>query len=349
MRSHSDKKIYKNVKIMNKDVTAVLDSGSDLHLMRSSFYVLIGAPQIRPETTKFDSMGTTGCRTLGRFTAEITIDGLVLTLDIDIVPDHFTTHDFILGGELSDFAEIHIRKQKATLTELDDKESKTPMDATRDETAWSEVLNIQDEEGDGSKDEVDLNHVKDVRVKERVQELLRGYYPEKTKDSGVRMHLILKDEVPIHQNPRRLSAEQRSVVSEIINEWIDKGIARPSQSEYASPIVVVKKKNGEPRLCVDYRRLNRKIVRDRYPLPLVEDQLDKLAKAKVFCTLDLKDGFFHVPVDEPSIRYTSFVTPDGQFEFLMVPFGLSNSPAVFQRHIRAVFRKLIGYGVSLLR
>lgn len=259
--------------------------------MRSSFYVLIGAPPIRSETTKFDGRGATGCRTLGRFTAEVrTIDGLTLTLDIDIMPDHFTTHDFILGGELSNFAEIHIRKQKATLTELDDKESKTSMDTAKDEAVWSEVLciNVQDEEGDRSTNEVDLNHVKDVRVRERVQELVRGYYPEKIKDSGVKMHLILKDEVPVHQNPRKLSAEQRSVVSGIVDGWIDKGTARPSRSEYASPIVVVKKKSGEPRLCVDYRRLNRKIVRDRYPLPLVEDQLDRLAKAKVFCTLDLK-------------------------------------------------------------
>lgn len=121
----------------------------------------------------------------------------------------------------------------------------------------------------------------------------------------------------------------------------------PPQSEYASPIVLVKKKSGEPRLCVDYQRLNRKIVRDRYPLPLVEDQLDRLARARVFCTLDLKDGFFHVPIDEPSIHYTAFVTPDGQFEFLMVPFGLSDSLAVFQRHVKTVFRELIAKGTVL--
>ncbi|XP_071635047.1 uncharacterized protein [Temnothorax longispinosus] len=349
VRSHGDKKIYKDVKILNKDVTAVIDSGSDLHLMRSSFYVLIGAPQIRPVTMKFDGMGITDCSTLGRFTADVTIDGLTLTLDIDVVPDYFTTHDFLLGGELSDFAEIHIRKQKATLTEFDNEESKTSTDMTKEETAWSEVLcvNIQDEEDERAKDEINLNHIEDVQVKERVREMVQNYCPEKTKDSGVKMHLILKDEVPVHQNPRRLSAEQRSMVNEIVDKWISKGIARPSRSEYASPIVLVKKKNGEPRLCVDYRRLNRKIVRDRYPLPLVEDQLDRLARAKVFCTLDLKDGFFHVPIDEPSIHYTSFVTPDGQFEFLMVPFGLSNSPAVFQRHIKAVFQELITKGTVL--
>lgn len=145
------------------------------------------------------------------------------------------------------------------------------------------------------------------------------------------MRLVLKDEIPIHQNPRRLSAEQQNTVRKIVNQWIEKGIARPSISDYANPIVMVEKKNGESRLCVDYRQLNQKIVRDKYPLPLVEDQLDKLSEAMVYCTLDLKNGFFHVPLEEESMRYTSFVTPDGQFEFLMVPFGLCNSPAVFQR------------------
>lgn len=109
--------------------------------------------------------------------------------------------------------------------------------------------------------------------------------------------------------------------------------------------MLTEKKNGDPRLCVDYRRLNKKIVRDRYPLPLMEDQLDRLAKATVYCTLDLKNCFFHVPVDHDSRRYTSFVTPD---EFLKVLFGFCNSPAVFQRHIRAVFCKLTAKDVVLI-
>lgn len=125
---------------------------------------------------------------------------------------------------------------------------------------------------------------------------------------------------------------------EIIDGWIANGIVQVSNSDYASPIVLVTKKNGETRLCVDYRRLNRKMIRNRYPMPLMEDQLDGLAEAKVYCVLDLKDRFFHVPIHEESRRYTAFVTPDGQYEFLKVPFGLYNSPAVFQRHIKAVPR-----------
>ena len=111
---------------------------------------------------------------------------------------------------------------------------------------------------------------------------------------------------------------------------------------------MVKKKDGSARLCVDYRQLNRKIIRDRYPLLLIEDQLDLLQGAKVYSTLDLKNGFFHVEVDKNSRKYTSFIVPNGQYEFLKVPFGLCNSPSVFQRFINLVFRELLAKKVVLI-
>jgi len=112
--------------------------------------------------------------------------------------------------------------------------------------------------------------------------------------------------------------------------------------------VLVKKKDGSHRLCIDYRQLNKKIIKDRYPLPLIEDQLDRLQDATVFSTLDLKNGFFHVRMDELSAKYTSFIVPDGQYEFLRVPFGLCNSPSVFQRFVNAVFRDLVREGIVLI-
>lgn len=119
------------------------------------------------------------------------------------------------------------------------------------------------------------------------------------------------------------------------------GIIQPSLSEYTSPIVLVKKKDGTTRLCVNYRRINKVILKDRYPLPLIEDQLDLLQDGRVFSTIDLKNGYFHVPLDESSRKYTSFVTPEGQYEFLRVPFGLCNSPVVFSKYVRAVFEQLM--------
>lgn len=191
---------------------------------------------------------------------------------------------------------------------------------------------------------VDLSHLQDEKIKERLQILVDNYKPEQTRDIGVRMKFFLKDDEPINLRPRRLTSAEKGEVNEHIDEWLETGIIRPSVSDYASPIV--KKRDGSMRICVDYRLLNKKIIKD--PLPLVEDQLDALQDAKIFSTLDLKSGFFHMPVDESSIKYTAFVVPDRQYEFTKMSFGLCNAPAVFQKFINAVFKELIRKQIVLI-
>ncbi|GFX68870.1 retrovirus-related Pol polyprotein from transposon 297 [Trichonephila clavipes] len=110
---------------------------------------------------------------------------------------------------------------------------------------------------------------------------------------------------------------------------------------------MVKKKDGSSRMCIDYRKLNQKLVKDKFPLPIIEDVLDTLQEAKVYSTLDLCNGFFHVDVDEDCRKYTSFIVPDGQFEFNKVPFGLSTSPGVFQRYVSSIFRDLTRKGIVI--
>ncbi|GBN95717.1 Retrovirus-related Pol polyprotein from transposon 297 [Araneus ventricosus] len=102
-----------------------------------------------------------------------------------------------------------------------------------------------------------------------------------------------------------------------------------------------------PNIFKDKVKLNKVIVKDRFPLPLIEDILDRLQGSRVFSTIDLKNAFFHVDINKGSRKYTSFVTHEGQYQFLKVPFGLCNSPAVFQRHINTIFRPLINDGIVL--
>ena len=109
------------------------------------------------------------------------------------------------------------------------------------------------------------------------------------------MRIVPKDERPIFQKPRRLPAPEREVVENQIAEWLNDGVIEKCSSEYASPVVVVRKKDGSPRVCIDYRKLNRVIEKDGHPLPLIEDLLDKLEDACVFSTLDLKNDFFMYP------------------------------------------------------
>lgn len=195
-------------------------------------------------------------------------------------------------------------------------------------------------------DPFDFSYISDKNLRE-VEVIARNYEPKKTREIGLKMTLILKDDIPIYQRPRRLSPSEKEEVDKQLKTWIDDGIIRPSNAEYASPVVLVKKKNGDTRICVDFRKLNKKIIKDHYPLPLIEDQLDRLQGAKMFSTIDLKNGFFHVKVAEESRKYTSFIVPTGQYEFIRMPFGLCNSPAIFQKFINAVFKDLISEGIVL--
>ncbi|GFX71369.1 retrovirus-related Pol polyprotein from transposon 297 [Trichonephila clavipes] len=126
-----------------------------------------------------------------------------------------------------------------------------------------------------------------------------------------------------------------------VDEWDKNGIIELCSSPYASQVVVVKKKDGKSRVCIDYRRLNRKLIKDNYPLPLIDDILDCLQNAKIFTTLDLKNGFFHVVVNERSRKFTSFVTHNGQYQFRRMSFGLSTCPSTFMRYINAIFQHLM--------
>lgn len=153
------------------------------------------------------------------------------------------------------------------------------------------------------------------------------------------MVIELEDNEPVVYRPYRMSYADRALVRNMIQEMTEHGIVRESTSPYASPIVLVQKKTGEKRLCVDYRALNRKTKKEHYPLPRIEDQLDQLAGNKVFTSLDLASGYYQIPIAEESRHKTAFVTPDGQYEYNRMPFGLVNAPSVFQRTINKILHE----------
>ncbi|XP_039960847.1 uncharacterized protein LOC120774994 [Bactrocera tryoni] len=161
------------------------------------------------------------------------------------------------------------------------------------------------------------------------------------------MKITLTDDIPTYQGPCRMHYVDKCIVEQQIGKWLNEGIIQSSTSNYASPVVFVQKKDGSKRLCCDYRRLNLKIMRDNFPMPIIDDVLERLQSARVFTTLDLENGFSHVPVERNSRKFTSFVTHSGQYEFRFVPFGITNSPAIFSRFIFAVFREYIQDGTCV--
>ena len=127
---------------------------------------------------------------------------------------------------------------------------------------------------------------------------------------------------PIKQHPRRIPFAHRDESERQIADMLDKGIIRESTSPWSSPIILVKKKDGEMRFCIDYRKLNTVTTGQAHPLPRVDDILDSLGDAHYFSTLDLKSAYWQISVDEKDRHKTAFVTQRGLFEFNRMPFGL---------------------------
>lgn len=147
----------------------------------------------------------------------------------------------------------------------------------------------------------------------------------------------LLDDVPVRQHYRRIPPSEYEVVKEHINQLLQTQVIWESCSPNASPVVLVKKKDGSLRMCVDYRQLNGKMRKDAFPLPRIEESLDALTGACWFSTLGLASGYNQVPVAEADIPKTAFCTPFGLFEWNRMPFGLCNAPSTFQRLMQRIF------------
>ena len=149
----------------------------------------------------------------------------------------------------------------------------------------------------------------------------------------------------IKQKRRRLAPDQQQVEDEEVKKMEEEGIIRPSKAPWASPTVLVRKKDGTVRFCIDYRKLNAITVKDAYPTPNIEDLLRMGARAKYFSSLDAISGYWQIPMAEESIPKTAFVSRKGLYEFLVMPFGATNAMATFQRFTSGLLEGLDFAGV----
>ncbi|UYV66613.1 hypothetical protein LAZ67_4002327, partial [Cordylochernes scorpioides] len=146
---------------------------------------------------------------------------------------------------------------------------------------------------------------------------------------------------PVCLRPYKTTASEREAIREIVREWKDNGIVTETRSPYASPVLLVRKKTGDHRLVVDYRRLNIQTVKDKFPLPRIDDLLEGLRNAKFFTTLDLAHGYLQIPLTDKAKLKTAFITPDDTGQFERMIFGLANAPAEFQRLMHTVLGPLL--------
>ncbi len=186
----------------------------------------------------------------------------------------------------------------------------------------------------------------DSVIQNNLEELMLSWPTVCTQQLGrtncVKHRITTIDEIPVRKRAYKVSLEKHQFIESQVQELLEKQIIRPSISPWAAPVVVVPKKDGSSRFCVDYRGLNAKTHLDAYPMPQIQDILESLHGATVFSTLDLKSGYWQMEMEVDSIEKTAFVTSSGLYEFLCLPFGLKNSAASFQRLMEHVLRDVKG-------
>lgn len=188
----------------------------------------------------------------------------------------------------------------------------------------------------------------DAADKDLLLRLLRNYpalleartgCPPLTK-LGVEHHINTGTEAPIKIRARRHSPAEQEIIDKEVDKMLEDGVIEEGSGAWGFPVVLVRKKDGTIRFCVDYRLLNAKTVKDVYPLPRIDDTIESLHGARRFTSLDLHSGYWQIPVAAQDKDKTGFVTRRGLFRFVRMPFGLSNAPGTFQRVMDAVLRGL---------
>jgi len=313
---------------------AIIDSGSPISIIRDSVVRGEVCYPVGEDVNQFCGINGSRLNILSIFHGDVEIQGVRTKIKFFTVPDNTMAFKVLLGR---DFLACPLLR----VTLGDDVKVENV-----EETSVVQILSVAATERPSSVcDELQINPAIDREQSVKIREIYESCYlrnlQAEERGPDFEMSIVLKHGQPISSRPRRLSFADKEALRKILDELLEKKIIRVSNSPYASPIVLVRKKTGDLRLCVDFRELNKITVRDNFPTELIDDNIDRLRNKKYFTVLDLKDGFHHVKMHEASIKFTSFVTPIGQYEYLRMPFGLTNAPRVFQRFIHAAFEKLV--------
>lgn len=304
----------------------IFDSGSECSLVKESQSHMLGGEMLN-ETVRLVGIGRNSTESKFQIATTVQIQNIKIKITFHVLPDNCLRETIILGRDILDSG-LSIEISRETL-HFKDKITNY---------CSKSLIPFNIENIDTDLTGVEKNKLIEI-LNKHSNSFIKNLPRSRIKTGELTINLIDVNKT-VNRRPYRLSPSELLVVDAKIKELLDSNIIRESSSPYASPILLVKKKDGSDRMCVDYRELNSNTVHDNYPLPLISDQIDKLSGAQYFSIIDMASGFHQLPVNEKSIKFTAFVTPNGQYEYLTMPFGLRNAPQVFQRAINSALRPL---------
>ncbi|GJT76334.1 putative reverse transcriptase domain-containing protein [Tanacetum coccineum] len=338
--AQQDPNIVTGMFLLNQHLVKVLfDSGADRSFISISLASKLNIPSITIDTF-YDIEMADG----NLVSTNTVIKGCTLTLlnqpfEIDLMPIKLGSFDVVIGMDwlskyhakiLCDEKVVHIPINGETLIIRGDR-SKTRLNliscikTERYISRGCQVFMIQVMEKKS-----DEKKLEDIPVVKEFPDVFPEDLPGLPPVRQVEFQIdLIPGAAPVARTPYRLAPSEMQELSNQLQELTDRGFIRPSTSPWGAPVLFVKKKDGSFRMCIDYRELNKLTIKNRYPLPRIDDLFDQLQGSSVYSKIDLRSGYHQLRVREEDIPKTAFRTRYGHYEFQVMPFGLTNAPVVF--------------------
>ncbi|GET58735.1 retroviral-like aspartic protease 1 [Rhizophagus irregularis DAOM 181602=DAOM 197198] len=356
--------------IKGKLVSIIIDSGASVSLISDKLRKELNIPIIEKSDIRF--IMANGTRVASKGKIEITIEineNTEMKIIMDVIES--VEKELILGNNvLREKKGIIDYNEKTLILREDGKDIEIPIEYENNDEDINDNNDSNDSEDENSENEYEetsLGHndgdtlkmhkdwTDEIKYKdlEKLQEkelkdLVKEYediciYGDKkiSKTNIVKCNIRLKDETPINQKAYRESTENREIIKREIDKMLKEEIIQESCSPWSSPVVIVNKKTGDKRFCIDFRKINQMTITDTYPLPRINDLLEKFRVAKWFTTIDLASGYWQIEMKEEDKEKTAFICSQGLYEFNVMPFGLKNAPAIFQRTMNKIFKEYL--------
>ncbi|UYV64087.1 K02A2.6-like, partial [Cordylochernes scorpioides] len=312
------KLINRSVEVNGIPAQAFVDTGATVSIINWRLFKRTRL-QLQPNSDIHISQADGVTRTCGSLQTKVRIDKLIKPVTLHVMKNF--KYPLLIGLDVASLFNLLID--------------------VRDKTIYTKF--------DGLQNPILVNHLEEIREHElkKLLEHNRNVFCQHAIDLGkvaIQHKIITKSEQPISLRPYRRPLKEYEEIAEQVKELLEHKLIRISDSPWAFPVVMVPKKDGNKRMCIDYRRLNEITLDDRQPLPHIQDMFDRLHGSRFFSTLDVAWGYWQIEIDPQYIQKTAFVTNDGHYEFLVMPFGLKNAASTFQRIIQHILGELLWKG-----